>query len=210
MKKIKIVKVAFIILFVIVMYFLLPYILPIFSVNSFLIISGSMDHYHYEGGQPTFESFWKNKSIEPEDLPFRHGIQEGDLVIVAPSENYGLGDVVSLRTSPESRTTIIHRIYEYNSTHFKDVGDMCMNEEYLRPATLAVKDTTIFLITNPEDLLFEPDRLYEGFAYEFCGHDWMPVSYIEGKAFLALPQSGLLYLLLEGPKEEPSKSNPFN
>jgi len=206
MKKIKIVEAGFVILFIIVIYFLLPYILPIFGVNSFLIVTGSMTHEN----QLLFESFWKDKGIEPEDLPFRYGIQIEDLVIVAPSGTYGLGDVVSLRASPESPTTVIHRIYEYNSTHFRDVGDHCMNEEDLKPAMLAVKDTTMFLVTNPEGLLFEPDKLYEGFAYEVCGHYWMPVSYIDGKAFLAFPQSGLLHALLEGPKEEePTRSRPF-
>jgi hypothetical protein len=199
MKKIKIVEVAFAVSFIIVLYFLLPYIFPIVGVRSFVINTGSMGH--FEGNQSTFESFWKNKGIEPEDLPFRYGIRTGDLVVVAPSETYSLGDVVAIK-KPGSRTTIIHRIYEYNSTHFRDTGDRCISEENLKTGTLAVKDLTVFWVTNPEYMLFEPDKMYEGQHFETCGHYWMPVSYIDGKALLSLRFASRLHMLLEGPEEE--------
>ncbi|MCK4335456.1 MAG: hypothetical protein KAW40_01900 [Candidatus Aenigmarchaeota archaeon] len=199
MKKIKKVEVAFAVSFIIVLYFLLPYIFPIVGVRSFVISTGSMGH--FEGNQSTFESFWKNKGIEPKDLPFRYGIRTGDLVVVVPSETYGLGDVVAIK-KPGSQSIVIHRVYEYNSTHFRDVGDRCISEEFLKTVTLAIKDRRVFWVTNPEYMLFEPDKMYEGPRLETCGHYWTPVSYIDGKAVLSLRFASRLHMLLEDTEEE--------
>lgn len=198
MKKIKIIEAGFIALFALVLYFLLPHLLPVFGVKSFLVTTGSMIHHD----QASFESFCREMGMEPRDTPFRYGFGRGDLLIVVPSEKYGLGDVVAMRRSPKDEIVLMHRILEYNSTHFRDVGDRCIDEEGLRPATLGVKGKAILLVTDPEGMLYEPDELYEGRAYEVCGHYWMPVSIIEGKAVASLPGAGLLHMLFEGPRDE--------
>jgi hypothetical protein len=194
MKKIKILEIILAISFIMALYFLTPYILPIFGAKSFVIISESMRH--WEVDQTFFESFWKDMGAEPETLPFRHGLLMGDLAIIAPSENYGVGDVVVLKI-PGKQHSMLHRIYKINSTHFRDIGDRSIKEERLEKVELTVRGVDIFLVT--EDSLFEPDRTYEGPSLETSSHYWMPVSYIEGKVSVVLPQAGMLYLLLEEP-----------
>ena len=195
MKKIKIVKVVLVILFIIVLYFLLPHILPIVSVDSFVIISSSMWHWEEVINQSFFESFWKDLGVEPENLPFRYGFLKGDLLISSPSENYKVGDVI-LWKKPIRKEYVVHRIYKLNSTHFRDVMDRCITEENLETVTLAVKGIDVM---GAESLLLEPDKIYEGPGYEKCSHYWTPLSYIHGKASTILPKAGSLHMLLRGP-----------
>jgi hypothetical protein len=195
MKKIRIVEAILAISFVIALYFLSPYILPVFGAKSFVIVSESMRHYEKEVNQSFFESFWKDMGVEPEDLSFRYGLLMGDLAVIAPSENYSVGDVVVFKIPGKDHTTL-HRIYKINSTHFRDIGDKSINEERFEKVRLAVKGVDVFVFT--EDSLLEPDLVYEGPSLETSTHYWMPVSYIEGKVSVALPQAGMLYFLLEG------------
>lgn len=195
MKKIKILEIILAISFIIALYFLTPYILPIFGAKSFVIISESMRHWEIID-QTFFESFWKDMGAEPETLPFRYGLLMGDLAVIAPSENYSVGDVIVFKI-PGKQHSILHRIYKINSTHFRDIGDWSIKEERLETVELTVRGVDIFVVT--EDSLFEPDMVYEGPSLESSSHYWMPVSYIEGKVSLVLPSAGMLQLLLEEP-----------
>lgn len=201
MKKIKIVKVVFVILFIIALYFLLPHILPIVDVDSFVIISSSMWHWEEVINQSFFESFWKDLGVEPENLPFRYGFLKGDLLIISPSEEYKVGDVI-LWKKPRREEYVVHRIYKINSTHFRDVMDRCITEENLEIVTLAVKGINIM---GAESLLLKPDKIYEGPGFESCSHYWMPLSYIEGKASIILPKAGSLHMLLRRDPTENKK-----
>lgn len=188
---IRVMRVILVVLFIIAMYFLLPYILNILSVKSFVFISGSMRH--LRENQALFESFWREKGIEPTDLPFRHGINTGDLMILDSSQNqtYSVGEVVIFKT-PTVGTRTTHRIYKYNSTHFRDVWDWCITEENLETTLLSVKGSTVNEISDFQSVS-DPDSIYEAPKFEKCSFYWMPVSLIEGKPFLVLPWAGLLY-----------------
>ncbi len=193
---IKLARVVLILSFIVVLYFLLPYIFPVIGIDSFVITSNSMKH----SDQSFFETFWKNMSIEPENIPFRYGLESGDLLIVGPSENYNTGDVVLIKLTEKSN--IAHRIYKHNSTHFRDIGDRCMTEENLKIVSLAVDDVLV-VVWDPEEVFIEPDKIYEGPYFESCTHYWMPVRYIHGKALFAIPQAGLLHMWLQGPEWDP-------
>lgn len=195
MKKFKILEIFLLVCFMVALYFMLPYVLSIFGVNSFVVIHASMAHHRLN--QSFFESFWKNMSMEPEDLPLRYGFREGDLLITMPSENYRLGDVVVFRTS-KSGTLSAHRIYKLNSTHFRDVGDWCITKRHLEIVNLTKMGMSVDEVKDPTSI--EADKIYEGPLLEVCTNYWMPISYIKGKALVALPQAGLLHILLEGTK----------
>lgn len=193
MKTIRIIQAALLVLFVVLAYFLLPYILPLLGVKSFVVVSNSMRH--SEESQTLFESFWGDMGIEPENLPFRHGFQKGDMLILGPPEEYGLGDVVILNL-PGSSVRNSHRIFKLNSTHFRDIGDGYITEDGLEIVTLAIRDISVIEVEDPEKMIIEPDLVYEGQRFEISGHYWMPLSYIEGRVLAALPQAGMIHIML--------------
>lgn len=189
---VRIIQLALVMLFIVLTYFLLPYILPLVGVKSFVVVSNSMKH--SEESQVLFESFWRDMGIEPENLPFRYGFQKGDMLILGPSEEYSLGDVVILNL-PGSFTKNSHRIFELNSTHFRDIGDARITEEGLETVTLAIRGISVIQVEDIEKLAIEPDIIYEGQGFEISGHYWMPLSYIEGEVLAALPQAGMIHIL---------------
>jgi hypothetical protein len=198
MEKIRVIQVTLFVSFLIILYFLLPYILPLLGVKSYVILTHSMAH--VQENQAFFESFWENLGVDPENLPLRYGFVQGDLMIISPSENYSLGDVVVLRI-PQSKTLSSHRIFKINSTHFRDIGDRCINETNLRQVELGVKGVTIAANEGEEDLKKGYEKVYEGPYYEISSHYWIPLYYIEGKAVMLLPKAGMLHLLFKGPGE---------
>ncbi|UCC91727.1 MAG: hypothetical protein JSV39_00425 [Candidatus Aenigmatarchaeota archaeon] len=196
MKTLRIIQFALIVSFIIAVYFLLPYVLPIFGIKPYVIITGSMSHSEID--QSLLESFYENLSVEPEDLPLRYGFHRGDLLIAVPSENYSLGDVVVM-AKPGSSAFSVHRIFKLNSTHFRDIGDRYITEENFRTVTLVVNDRSVIATDKPpETLLVDVDLVYKGPYYESYSHYWTPLNYIEGKTFMVFPSAGQLYLLLEG------------
>jgi len=183
------------ILFIITVYFMLPYILPVLGFRSFIVISGSMQHYPEH--QAFFEAFWEQKGISSENLPLRYGFSKNDLVLITDSGNYSLGDVVEIR-KPKSKSVFIHRIFELNTTHFRDIGDNIIKESSMRTVLLGVTGTSITPYEKNQTIRPETEFVYEGPYYEIGSHYWMPVSYIEGEVFLVLPQAGFINNLMKG------------
>ena len=189
----RIVQLSFIILFIMALYFLLPFILKIFGVPAYVITTGSM--VHYSENQAFFESFWDDKGVKLSELPVKHGLNPGDLIIQESSQNYSMGDVITFKTSAKNiRQT--HRLYEYNLTNFRDIQDPCIaGGKYLETVWLAVKGDIIIKIPDPNPIV-KYERIYQGPAYETCTHNWLPASNIEGKVIFVLPKAGLLYQLI--------------
>ena len=189
---IKAIRIIWVVLFLIALYFSLPYIFNILNVKLYVVTTGSMRH--LRENQASFEAYWQSRGFEPEHLPYRHGIKTSDLVILdsSPDLTYDVGDVAVFNTPPGgTRTT--HRIYQYNSTHFRDVWDWCITKENLETTLFAVKGSLVNEVSDPESVV-DPDFLYEGPGFEKCSSFyWMPVSLIEGKPLLVLPKAGLLY-----------------
>jgi len=187
------VQIVLVFLFVISIYFLLPYILHLIGVQAFVITTKSM--VHKEENQAFFESFWKEKGVEPSELPVRYGIKPGDLIIQKQSQDYRLGDVITFKIEG-SRIRQTHRIYEYNLTHFRDIEDKCITKEKSLEIVWLVVRGNLILKTNDPELAIRPDRIYQGPSLEACTHNWIPAYNIKGKVILVLPKAGLLYMIL--------------
>jgi hypothetical protein len=181
--------------FAVTLYFLLPYVLPIFGLRSYVVISGSMQH--FPENQAFFEKFWEQKGVNPGNIPLKYGLSKNDLVITMPSDSYSIGDVVEIR-EPESKMISIHRIFQLNSTDMRDIGDYAIQEANMRSVLLGVKGTTIIAYEKNQTLPHDTEFSYEGGYYEIHSHYWMPVSYIKGSVMLVLPQAGLVRNILDG------------
>jgi|GEM_PF-3817669 len=210
MEKIRIIQVVVIVLFPVAVYFLLPFILPVMGVKTYLVISNSM--FHFPENQAFFESFYENIGVKPENLPLRYGLNKGDLVFITAQESYGLGDVVVVKV-PGAQKSSVHRIYTMNSTHLRDVGDVCIAEENLQTTVLGVNDYIMIVVgTEKEDITpnieEKYEKIYEGPYYELCSHYWFPISGIQGKVFLVLPQAGFFDLVAKGYPLDPPEDYP--
>ena len=101
------------ILFIVVIYFSLPYIFQLIDAGPFVLMSGSMRH--FDKNQDFFESYWEDRGLPASDIPFRKGIETGDLAIISPASDYKVGDVIAY-ARVKGGPRILHRIYMLNST----------------------------------------------------------------------------------------------
>jgi len=199
-KKETAIEAAIVLAFAICMYFMLPYILPILGFESYVIISGSMEH--PAGHQTFFEEFWEQRGILAENLPMRYGLYTNDLVISVPADRYALGDVAVIRKTGDS-VVIIHRILALNATHVRDIGDFGISEENMRIVLLGVRNETIISYERNQTIPAGMDLSYEGPKYEVHSHYWMPIGALRGKAAFVLPMAGLLRNVLNKEGEVP-------
>jgi len=191
-KVMPVVEVVLVLLFIIAMYFLSPYILPIFNIKSYVVLTGSMAH--AKSNQALFESIWESRGFDISHLPYSKGIYRDDLVIIMPSKDYKIGDVISF-FSPASRARTTHRIWDYNSTHFRTIGDYCFIKSKNETVWIVWKQDAIAVTDDPASVT-DAIKIFQAPAYEACAETWMPSTYIEGKVALVLPKAGLLHLLL--------------
>src|SRR4030042_4586908 len=202
MKKIdskKLVWTAWVLIFILVIYFLLPYILQILGVKSAVVMSGSMTHHKED--RAFFESYWQSRGISAGKIPFSHGINIGDLVIFSAQSNYKIGDVVVFTTTASSMITTTHRLYYYNNTNFRDIWDWCITENKSKQVFLMPSGIRIVEVTDPQSVA-DADLIYEGPAFEECSYNWLPVSNIKGKVLFVLPAAGLFYEKLHSYKTQ--------
>jgi len=194
----KLVWAAWTILLLVCVFFLLPFIFQIMGVNSLVVMTESMSH--LKGNQDFFESYWASRGIEPGDLPFRHGINPGDLVIVAPSAKYKIGDVIVFKAFNNVLTTT-HRLYQHNGTHFKDLWDICVGRSRSSIVLLEADGTRVQEVLDNLSAT-ESVRRYEGPGFETCSYDWMPISSIKYKVVFVIPRAGLVYRAIYLHKEQ--------
>jgi hypothetical protein len=192
LKCVKISSICFFILIIAALYFLMPYILQLLGVQSFVVITNSLEH--YSKNQAFFDSVWRSNGFDPAELPYNKGINIGDLIIIRSSKNYSIGDIIVFRTLVE-RGIKTHRLYKYNQTHFRDLADGCLKEEKNHTVWVVAKGEAVSSTDDPKSVT-DADEIYQGPAYELCTHYWMPVSAIDGKVILVLPKAGLFHLLL--------------
>jgi hypothetical protein len=189
--KIWILRILWIILLLFAIYSCLPYILLIFNVKSLVVMSGSMMHPNET--QKFFENYWQARGINPEKIPVRNGLNIGDLVILQTPESYEVGDVVCY-SKYRGATRSIHRIWQLNNTQFRFIWDWCMSPEYFNKTIwVGVKDEKIYIYPNLSNVTGKFEVYYESEKYERCTEYWLPVSIIEGKAWMILPKAGWLY-----------------
>lgn len=193
-----------IIFFILVLYFLTPYVLPFFGIKSYIIITNSMEH--KEGSQPYFEKFWQDLGTSAQNVPYKNGLKIGDLVIFWPAKGYSVGDIVYYKLANEYR---VHRIYELNQTHFKDIADGCFDEKRSETVLLVLKGYTYLKIDDP-DSVEGADEIFQAPAYYTCSHGWLPLIDIVGKAVVVLPRAGMLHLKLYPFDINEYNANDFN
>ena len=122
------------ILSTLILYFLLPYLLPMLGINSFVIISSSMTH----PDQEAFERFWTEHSVPNPVLD--NGFGPKDLVVLRHPDSYSVGDVV-LYSEPGSAQRTAHRIFALNETHFRELGDRYITKEFEGKVALVLQET---------------------------------------------------------------------
>lgn len=189
-----IVQVVLVFLFIIILYFLLPYILQFVGVNAHVVLTNSMEH--KKVNQSFFELFWRNRSVEPTDLPYKHGFNVGDLIIVSSSQNYSIGDIIATKR-PREQNIRTHRMYDYNLTHFRDIGDTCFQEKMREIVWLVVRNNTEKVISTDDPESFpNAKKIYQGPAYHGCINERRPSTHIKGKIVWIFPRAGLLHILL--------------
>lgn len=187
-------QVLAVLFFLVLIYFLLPYILQIFGVKSFVIVTNSMEHKKI-GSQAIFEEFWANRNISLEDVPFLKGFSIGDLVIIDGSpDSYSVGDVVVTGGYADGYIRT-HRMYEYNQTHFSQIADGCLNQERNSTVWLVEKRTSIVITDNP-DAVDDADKIYQGPAYYKCAQPRLDSSKLSGKVVFAFPFAGQLHRMI--------------
>jgi len=106
--------VSLVIAFIIIKFILFPFLSWVFMTPLPLVVVESCSMYH----QDNFESWWERNGLwyeehgldkeEFESLPFRNGLNKGDIVLVSGRGDYGAGDVLIFNS--QYRYPLIHRI----------------------------------------------------------------------------------------------------
>lgn len=64
----------------------------------------------HERNQEEFYNYWEEKGLNKTELPFKKGLNPGDLVVVRKDDNVTVGEVIIFEKN--GATPIIHRVIE--------------------------------------------------------------------------------------------------
>lgn len=64
----------------------------------------------HKGDQTEFYNYWKKRGLNRTEVPFKNGLNPGDLVVVKKDNNITVGEVVVFEKN--GNTPIIHRVIE--------------------------------------------------------------------------------------------------
>jgi hypothetical protein len=174
---------------------LLPFIPLPFGIKVRVVTTNGMKHCCPET-QEAFQIYWKRRGYDISNIPFSTGLETADIIFIIKGE-YSVGDVITYRKVKQFK---VHRIIEFNSTHFSTINDMVFTPEVVNNNTsilLAKCKEVMVTVLNPE--LMEKDKceLFNGTLiqshYKFVD---LPVSSIEGKVIFRIPKLGILHVVI--------------